>query len=400
MNCSSPIVDSGARRAPAANSTSGIVVAMPVLASSSPCHGARVAERPAPGHLQPDQHAQGDRREDRRLGRQAGQRLDLAADLVLDQPVGAEARRQDQRDPRRMAVVDGEHQRRPRSPTPTATHCSRRSRSRRTSDAEQHGEQRVDEVAERRLDHVAVVDGVDVDAPVDRDQHRGQAQRGEQARRPQHGGEAAQVLGDGAGRAGRRPATRAPGAAGSRPRWPARGPGSRAGTTPRPGRPGRRTPCPSRPPSARDRRWSPAHASTVQVSCPASSWARSASVAGPPARSWASSTWDAHQIVVRRSADLAEDADRHPGQRGVVEPGQGELLRRVLVVGVVPQHLAGVDGTRWYDVDPAIRAPDQHLGVADRDRLAVRAGGSAGRRTASRSLRTSNGPSLKIGQFW
>ena len=67
-----------------------------------------------------------------------------------------------------------------------ATNCARLSRSRKISSPERHADQRVDEVAERGVDHVAVVDRVDVDHPVDRDQRRrtGQQQPGARGDRP------------------------------------------------------------------------------------------------------------------------------------------------------------------------------------------------------------------------
>ena len=56
MNCSSPIVDSGTRRAPAANSTSGTVVAIAGAGQQQRVPRRVRGERPAPGDLEPDQH--------------------------------------------------------------------------------------------------------------------------------------------------------------------------------------------------------------------------------------------------------------------------------------------------------------------------------------------------------
>ena len=87
---------------------------------------------------------------------------------LLEESVSAEGRRQDQGDPWRPAVVDAQDQDR------DDAKCHRRPLHRaeplvKDDDAEADGHQWIDEVAEARLDDVAVVDPPDVDAPVDRD---------------------------------------------------------------------------------------------------------------------------------------------------------------------------------------------------------------------------------------
>ena len=54
------------------------------------------------------------------------------------------------------------------------------------NDAEQHREQRIDEVAERRLDDPLVLNGPDVDDPVRRDEHAADAQASRARGGPQH----------------------------------------------------------------------------------------------------------------------------------------------------------------------------------------------------------------------
>ena len=58
-------------------------------------------------------------------------------------------------------------------------------------------------------------------------------------------------------------------------------------------------------------------------------------------------------VVVRRTLDLAEDADRDVRHRAVVEPGDLERLRRVVRVGVVHE-LVVADPHRL-----AVLEPDQ-----------------------------------------
>lgn len=104
----------------------------------------------------------------RRHGRHSGE--------FLAQAVGAERGGQDQRDPRRPAVGHGQfHHGGPadghRHPLQSAQLLVQ------DEDAEQDGEQRVDEVAEGGLDHLARVDRPDVDAPVDRDDRGGDGQQ-------------------------------------------------------------------------------------------------------------------------------------------------------------------------------------------------------------------------------
>jgi hypothetical protein len=62
-----------------------------------------------PGGPQPEETGQRDGREHGGLDGETRQRSDAAPDPVLDQPVAAEARGQRDGDPRRAAVVVGEH---------------------------------------------------------------------------------------------------------------------------------------------------------------------------------------------------------------------------------------------------------------------------------------------------
>jgi hypothetical protein len=131
------------------------------------------------GAAEPGEVGERERGDQQRLERQALDRTDARG--LLRQSVGAEGEREDQRHPRRASVVPGQHhdrdeaeaQRRPlHRPQPLAEEHH----------AHQHGHQRVDEVAERRLDHARGVHAVDVGAPVGGDRGRGDHQ--EQRRTP------------------------------------------------------------------------------------------------------------------------------------------------------------------------------------------------------------------------
>lgn len=131
---------------------------------------------------QPQQIAERGQELDRGLG---GQRLDAAeVDLLLDQAVRREGEGEGEGDPRWLPVPDGEHQhggeadadRRPlHGPQPFL----------QEQDAHRDGDEGVDEVPERGLDHVTGVHGPDVDAPVHGDDGRGDGDQPQPARLPQ-----------------------------------------------------------------------------------------------------------------------------------------------------------------------------------------------------------------------
>lgn len=131
---------------------------------------------------QPQQIAERGQELDRGLG---GQRLQAAeVDLLLHQAVGGEGEGEDERDPRRAAVADGEHEHgREADPDRRPLHGPQPLLQQQHADRD--GDQRVDEVAERGLDDLSVVDGPDVDAPVDGDHGRGDGDEPEAARLPQ-----------------------------------------------------------------------------------------------------------------------------------------------------------------------------------------------------------------------
>jgi hypothetical protein len=154
--------------------------------------GAGRGEGPGPGGGQPDQVAEGDRGRDGRLGREPGQRPHVAPDAVLDQRVQAERPGEHERDPRQAADAGGEHHHRDRaeadrgpldSPQPLA----------QDDDAEQHGQQRGDEVPERGVEDVAGQDGVHVGRPVDDDEGGRHGEDAEGPRVPQDGQERAEA---------------------------------------------------------------------------------------------------------------------------------------------------------------------------------------------------------------
>ena len=115
-------------------------------------------------------YASRDRRQHDGLERDALHRAD--GRLLLGESVGAEGEGQEERDPRRPAVVDGQHHdrderdahRHPLQPSQPLAEDQH---------AHQHRDQRVDEVAQRRLDDAVVVDAPDVAAPVDGDDDGG-----------------------------------------------------------------------------------------------------------------------------------------------------------------------------------------------------------------------------------
>ena len=110
---------------------------------------------------------------------QPGDRIDR--DQLAHQPVQPERSGQAQRDPRRRARADrqpGHAQRRTadRDPLQPAQPLVQHQH------AEHDIDQRIDEVAQAGLDHVAGVDRPDVQAPVERDQHAAERQRRQRAR--------------------------------------------------------------------------------------------------------------------------------------------------------------------------------------------------------------------------
>jgi len=134
-----------------------------------------LGEVPAAGQLEPHQRHGRGRRQQQRLGGQPGHCTDVHADPVLDQAVDPERDRQGERDPRQPPVRGGQDGHRcradpDRGPLPRAQPLAQHHHP------EQHGDQRVGEVAQARLDHVARVHRVDVGAPVHCQEHRRDAE--------------------------------------------------------------------------------------------------------------------------------------------------------------------------------------------------------------------------------
>ena len=117
----------------------------------------------------------------------------IHGDELAHQPVEPERCRQQQRDPRKAAVVErqpqhaegGDANRDPLHPVQPLA---------QQRHAQQHVEQRIDEVAEAGLDHVARVHRPDVQAPVERDQQSAQRQHRRRARLAQDRREPAAAL--------------------------------------------------------------------------------------------------------------------------------------------------------------------------------------------------------------
>ena len=89
-----------------------------------------------------------------RLEREAADGVDPAADPLLDEAVEPEREGEDERDPREPAVPTAMHDDGDGADA-DATHCSVPQPLAQHEHAEQHRDDRVDEVAEGRLDHVA-----------------------------------------------------------------------------------------------------------------------------------------------------------------------------------------------------------------------------------------------------
>ena len=172
--------------------SSGTAVTRPadIRSSACPAPSGRTTTCPV---REPDQVAEGQRRHEHGLESEALDRL--GSGLLLRESVGAERAGEDQRDPRRVPVVDGEDEAGQRAdadgePLQPAQPLAQ------DQHAHQHRHQRVDEVAQRRLHHAVVGDAVDVGAPVEGDHHRGDRQqpedppvaeqRGELTGPPQH----------------------------------------------------------------------------------------------------------------------------------------------------------------------------------------------------------------------
>ena len=87
--------------------------------------------------------------------------------------------REGERDPRERAIADDDDDDRERRETERdpLRHAQALAQH---EHAEQHSDDRVDEVAEARLDHMAGEGGEDVDLPVDVDQHAGEGRQAEQ----------------------------------------------------------------------------------------------------------------------------------------------------------------------------------------------------------------------------
>ncbi len=140
----------------------------PLPSSSALTCGAAWPNAPVPCSLHPQQEADGERREQQRLGGQSGHGFDL--DHLPDQAIAAETGRERERDPGRTAGDDGEveHADRGQADGELLRHVESLAEHQH---AQHHVQQRVDEVAEARVDHVAMGNRPDVEQPVDADQH-------------------------------------------------------------------------------------------------------------------------------------------------------------------------------------------------------------------------------------
>ena len=141
--------------------------------------GAGVREAGAAGVLGPQQVHHRRDEQDAALDAQRGRRLDHCD--FADQPVEGERERQRQCNPRRRAELQREpgHARcgdRDGEPLPAVEPLFQHDH------AEQHVDQRVDEVAEAGLDDVAAIDRPDVQPPVQRNQHRAGREQAQQTR--------------------------------------------------------------------------------------------------------------------------------------------------------------------------------------------------------------------------
>lgn len=124
------------------------------------------AERRLAPAAQPEQKAQ---RGQELHGGLGGQRLQAAEiDLLLRQSIGGEGEGEDQRDPGRSPIADGEHDDRGET-DPDRRPLHRAQPLLEQQHPDRDGDQRIDEVAEGRLHDLVVVHGPDVDAPVDAD---------------------------------------------------------------------------------------------------------------------------------------------------------------------------------------------------------------------------------------
>ncbi len=280
----------------------------------------------------------------------------------------------------------------------TAIHCATRNRSAEHDDAEQNGDQRIDEVAERRLDDLSAVDAVDVRAPVERDDDGSDRQQAESAPIPQQLRQT--PTRSAKPRAARRTATKTRRSVepGSRSHRPARVVASTAGNSPH-----RRY---AAAPYAMPRRCSRSvfvesrPQAIDQVSLPAISFANASSSAGVLGRRLLELA--RHQVVVRRPGHVAEDTDGYVCQLRSRQSRQIERERRVVVMRVVNDQASLV--IERVDVD------DLQLASRLRGRRRTVPGRRTGsvHRAASRIVTSSrvsasfigsNAPSLKMLQF-
>ena len=136
------------RRAPKANSTSGIAVSGPPTISKA-WSDRRVRHDAVTGKLAPDQVGDADRRQQQRLAGEAGERID--ADDLAHQRRRDRTKRQRERDPRRMTG-------RPRQPADAdrgdgnSRPLRRFRRSENNTTPSSDVDERIDEVAETGLD--------------------------------------------------------------------------------------------------------------------------------------------------------------------------------------------------------------------------------------------------------
>ena len=256
-------------------------------------------------------------------------------------------------------------------------------------DAERDGDDGVEEVAQRRLGRASAQHRGDVDHPVHRDEQRGGGDAEPEARAlPQLAGPAevaAHEQHEGAEQQG--------------PQDPVRQDLPRAGGLQRreveredaPDGIGQQPVCRAAPflvlaaPQAVVTCMGgsrPSRHATVQVSRPWISSSRSASVGRPPAVSMAASDLGAHEVVVGRPGDAAEDAHRHVRHLGGVQPRQREGLGRVRRRRRRgPPRRGPRPAASGHELHRAARAAHQHLAVAlgaDRRRAGRRRGGRSG----------------------
>ncbi|MCY1302662.1 hypothetical protein D9M70_523330 [compost metagenome] len=137
---------------------------------------------PLPGRLEPDDIAERRNAEQQHLQEEALVRTDRQR--LAEESIEAPGQAKADRHPRQAAGIEGEH---------GDGRCRKRDRNHlrrvrlflQQHRAEEDRKQRVDIVAERRLDRAAGANRPDIDAPVDGDQHGGQRRHAQHARRAQ-----------------------------------------------------------------------------------------------------------------------------------------------------------------------------------------------------------------------